>query len=86
MFKGFNGGLPQSFILEVIDLQAKKIKLNASYKVYINIWVETEERNFVIPVWDWGHCEIQSFSFLFSLHMSRKMGMSTRERLGRNVV
>jgi len=33
--EGFNGGLPQHFVLEVVDLQAKKINLNASYKVNI---------------------------------------------------
>ncbi|XP_021945130.1 nephrin isoform X2 [Folsomia candida] len=31
--EGFNGGLPQHFNLEVIDLVSKKIKLNSSYKM-----------------------------------------------------
>lgn len=33
--EGFNGGLPQHFVLEVVDFVAKKIKLNASSKVSI---------------------------------------------------
>lgn len=31
--EGFDGGLPQHFVLEVVDFTAKKIKLNASSKV-----------------------------------------------------
>ena len=31
--EGFNGGLPQTFLLEVIDTQAKKNKFNVSSKV-----------------------------------------------------
>ncbi|CAG7819960.1 unnamed protein product [Allacma fusca] len=31
--EGFNGGLPQHFLLEVVDFMAKKIKLNASSRI-----------------------------------------------------
>lgn len=37
IFSGFNGGLPQHFNLEVIDLVSKKIKLNSSYKVIFEL-------------------------------------------------